>query len=42
MFLDQRENRARVGALARGARVLDFYTYAGGFALAAARGGAAA
>jgi len=40
-FLDQRENRALVGALARGARVLDLYCYAGGFALAAARGGAA-
>ncbi len=39
-FLDQRENRAFVGGLARGARVLDLYTYAGGFALAAARGGA--
>jgi 23S rRNA (cytosine1962-C5)-methyltransferase len=37
MFLDQRENRRR-----RGARVLDVYTYAGGFALAALRGGAAA
>jgi 23S rRNA (cytosine1962-C5)-methyltransferase len=41
MFIDQRETRARVGALARGARVLDLYAYAGGFALAAARGGAA-
>lgn len=41
MFTDQRETRARVGALARGARVLDCYTYAGGFALQAARGGAA-
>jgi 23S rRNA (cytosine1962-C5)-methyltransferase len=39
-YLDQRENRALVGRLARGARVLDLYTYAGGFALAAARGGA--
>ena len=39
-FLDQRENRHRVGQLARGARVLDCYTYAGGFALAALRGGA--
>jgi len=39
-FLDQRENRARIGRLARGARVLDLYTYAGGFALAAAQGGA--
>ena len=39
MFIDQRETRARVGALARGARVLDVYAYAGGFALAAARAG---
>ena len=42
MFIDQRETRARVGALAKGARVLDLYAYAGGFSLAAARGGAAA
>jgi 23S rRNA (cytosine1962-C5)-methyltransferase len=42
MFIDQRETRARVGGLARGARVLDCYSYAGGFALAAARGGATA
>jgi 23S rRNA (cytosine1962-C5)-methyltransferase len=42
MFIDQRETRARVGALARGARVLDVYAYAGGFSLAAARGGAVA
>src|SRR5881394_1864748 len=42
MFIDQRETRARVASLARGARVLDCYAYAGGFALAAARGGAAA
>src|SRR3569623_2103716 len=42
MFLDQRENRARVGQLARGARVLDCYSYAGGFSLQAARGGARA
>jgi 23S rRNA (cytosine1962-C5)-methyltransferase len=41
MFLDQRDNRRRVGELARGARVLDVYTYAGGFALNALRGGAA-
>lgn len=40
MFLDQRENRRRVGQLARGARVLDVYTYAGGFGLNALRGGA--
>lgn len=42
MFIDQRENRRRVGELARGARVLDCYAYAGGFSLQAARGGAAA
>jgi 23S rRNA (cytosine1962-C5)-methyltransferase len=42
MFIDQRETRARVGALSRGARLLDCYAYAGGFALAAARGGARA
>jgi 23S rRNA (cytosine1962-C5)-methyltransferase len=41
MFVDQRETRVRVGALARGARVLDGYAYAGGFGLQAARGGAA-
>ncbi len=41
MFIDQRENRVRFGALARGARVLDCYAYAGGFGLQAARGGAA-
>jgi len=39
-FLDQRENRWRVGQLAQGARVLDCYTYVGGFALAALAGGA--
>lgn len=41
MFLDQRENRRRIAELSRGARVLDVYTYAGGFALAALSGGAA-
>jgi 23S rRNA (cytosine1962-C5)-methyltransferase len=41
MFIDQRETRMRVGSLARGARVLDCYAYAGGFGLQAARGGAA-
>jgi 23S rRNA (cytosine1962-C5)-methyltransferase len=41
MFIDQRETRVRVGALAKGARVLDCYAYAGGFGLQAARGGAA-
>jgi 23S rRNA (cytosine1962-C5)-methyltransferase len=42
MFIDQRETRARVAALARGTRMLDVYAYAGGFALAAARAGATA
>jgi 23S rRNA (cytosine1962-C5)-methyltransferase len=40
-FLDQRDNRALVARLARGRRVFDGMTYTGGFALAAARGGAA-
>ncbi|HVS02556.1 MAG TPA: class I SAM-dependent rRNA methyltransferase [Thermoanaerobaculia bacterium] len=39
-YFDQRENRGRVEALAAGRRVLDAYSYVGGFALAAARGGA--
>jgi 23S rRNA (cytosine1962-C5)-methyltransferase len=39
-FLDQRENRARVGGLARGKRVLNAFSYSGGFSLYAARGGA--
>jgi 23S rRNA (cytosine1962-C5)-methyltransferase len=40
MFLDQRENRRRLASLAKDARVLDVYTYAGGFALNAIKGGA--
>ena len=40
MFLDQRENRRVVAGLAKGARVLDVYTYAGGFSLAALKAGA--
>jgi 23S rRNA (cytosine1962-C5)-methyltransferase len=39
-FLDQRDNRRRVEALARGARVLNVFSYTGGFSLYAARGGA--
>jgi 23S rRNA (cytosine1962-C5)-methyltransferase len=39
-FLDQRENRQRVRALAAGREVLDGFCYTGGFALAAAAGGA--
>jgi 23S rRNA (cytosine1962-C5)-methyltransferase len=40
-FLDQRDNRRRVGALARGRRVLNLFSYTGGFSLHAALGGAA-
>jgi 23S rRNA (cytosine1962-C5)-methyltransferase len=40
-FLDQRENRQRVGELARGRRVLNLFSYAGGFSLHASLGGAA-
>ncbi|HVK70191.1 MAG TPA: class I SAM-dependent rRNA methyltransferase [Polyangium sp.] len=41
-FLDQRDNRARVRAFgARRARALNLYSYAGGFSVAAALGGAA-
>ena len=39
-FYDQRDNRAFVGRLARNKRVIDFYTYAGGFALHMGIGGA--
>lgn len=41
-FLDQRDNRLLVRNLARGARTLDAYCYAGGFTLAALAGGARA
>jgi len=40
-FCDQRENRARVRALAAGACVLDAFSYHGGFAVHAGAGGAA-
>jgi 23S rRNA (cytosine1962-C5)-methyltransferase len=39
-FLDQRENRQRVRALAAGRSVLDGFSYTGGFAIAALAGGA--
>lgn len=39
-FLDQRENRARVEELTRGAEVLNAFSFSGGFSLYAARGGA--
>ena len=41
-FFDQRDNRRFVAGLARDARVLDLYCFTGGFALQAARAGAAA
>jgi 23S rRNA (cytosine1962-C5)-methyltransferase len=40
LFLDQRDNHARIAALSAGKRVLDLYTYTGGFALHAAKAGA--
>jgi 23S rRNA (cytosine1962-C5)-methyltransferase len=39
-FLDQRENRAEVEKLARGRRVLNAFSFSGGFSVYAARGGA--
>jgi len=39
-YMDQRENRARFGALARGCRALDVHAFSGGFALNAALNGA--
>lgn len=39
-FLDQRENRDRVAQLARGRRVINLFSYTGGFSVAAAQGGA--
>jgi 23S rRNA (cytosine1962-C5)-methyltransferase len=40
-FLDQRDHRRLLARVARGRRVFDGMTYTGGFALAAAKGGAA-
>jgi 23S rRNA (cytosine1962-C5)-methyltransferase len=40
-FLDQRENRRKVGALAAGRSVLNVFSFSAGFSLYAARGGAA-
>jgi 23S rRNA (cytosine1962-C5)-methyltransferase len=40
VFLDQRDNRLRVRELAQGKRVLNLFSYAGGFSQAAALGGA--
>jgi 23S rRNA (cytosine1962-C5)-methyltransferase len=39
-FLDQRENRRRVGALSAGRDVLNAFSFSGGFSLYAAQGGA--
>jgi len=39
-FLDHRHNRKRVGELAKGKRVLDIFSYAGGFTVHALMGGA--
>jgi 23S rRNA (cytosine1962-C5)-methyltransferase len=41
-FFDQRDNRGFVAGLTRAARVLDLYCFTGGFAVQAARAGAAA
>ncbi len=40
-FLDQRDNRAMLGGLSERARVLDVFSYTGGFSVHAAAGGAA-
>jgi 23S rRNA (cytosine1962-C5)-methyltransferase len=44
LYLDQRDNRARLGtpAICEGARVLDVFAYTGGFSVYAAAAGAAA
>ncbi len=39
-YLDQRDNRSRLYSLAKGKRILDLFTYVGGFALTAAGAGA--
>jgi 23S rRNA (cytosine1962-C5)-methyltransferase len=41
LYLDQQVNYARVAEFCRGANVLDCFTFLGGFAIHAARGGAA-
>ncbi len=40
-FLDQRENRRRIGNLSKGRKVLNCFSYSGGFSVYAACGGAA-
>ncbi len=39
-YLDQRESRSLIGALARGRKVLNLFSYTGGFGVYAAKGGA--
>ncbi|MEM6885628.1 MAG: class I SAM-dependent methyltransferase [Verrucomicrobiota bacterium] len=39
-FLDQRDNRRRVGSISRGKSVLNLFSFSGGFSLHAAAGGA--
>lgn len=39
-FLDQRENRSRLRAVARGKTILDLFSYSGAFSVAALAGGA--
>lgn len=39
-FLDHRENRRRIGELSKGKKVLDVFSYAGGFSVHALAGGA--
>lgn len=39
-FLDQRDNRVRIGEVAADRRVLNLFSFSGGFSLHAARGGA--
>jgi 23S rRNA (cytosine1962-C5)-methyltransferase len=40
IYIDQRENHARLARLCKGKKVLDLYTYHGGFAIHAAKAGA--
>ena len=40
LFLEHRENRRRIRSLAKGKRVLNAFSYTGGFSVAAAAGGA--
>jgi 23S rRNA (cytosine1962-C5)-methyltransferase len=40
LFIDQRENHHRIAELSKGKKILDLYTYTGGFALHAAKAGA--